>query len=423
MKKPTIAFYTLGCRVNQYETRKWMDQLWGGMEIVPFGHKADVTIINSCLVTTNAERDTRQILHRARKFSPNGKIIATGCYVDIKNEDTLLVEKDLIIVTRESKDKIPQIVASLLKKEITSCEGSLPSWAPSSSRPPLLIQTGCDKRCSYCIIPIARGPSVSRQTSDILSEYEIMVSKGFTEIVLTGINLGSWGRKFSPPKEFASLLEKLLGITPKGTRIRMGSFEPEYVTSELIDLMEHEALAPHIHLPMQGTSDSVLKSMGRPNTLSSYVKLVESLINKIGDMAVGADIISGYPTETEEDHIHGLELVKNLPLAYLHVFPYSSRPGTRAALLKPLPKQIVKIRSAQLREAGALLKSRFTCGFLNKTVEVSVERQNKSGKLSGMAGEFFQVEFDGNFKVDKTKLIPVKITDCKSPVVKGEKVG
>ncbi|MBU1238107.1 MiaB/RimO family radical SAM methylthiotransferase [Myxococcota bacterium] len=402
MPSPRVSFYTLGCRVNQYETRRWMAQLPEEIAIVPITQTADIVVINSCLVTSQAERDTRQIIHRARRSNPEATIITTGCYVDL-HDDTGEIEPGMVIFSREEKDQIPAFILRHLGIEYSGPR-ELPGFAPAASRPPLLIQTGCDKRCAYCIIPHVRGASWSRPSEEIFRELTSMAGT-FGEVVLTGINLGSWQEG---SHSFGWLLEKLLDLLGDKTRIRMGSIEPEYVTDHVISLMSHERLAPHIHLPLQGTSNPVLRDMGRPGTVDAYRRLIDNILQVNPLVAVGADVIAGYPTETDEHHRAGMEFVRDMPLAYLHVFPYSSRPGTRAAQLKPLKSGVARERARELRTIDAGLRSAFLSGFVGRTVLVATERRLSGKNLhQGMAGEFFPVNFTADLPPERLQKVRI----------------
>ncbi len=413
MPPKTVSFYTLGCRVNQYETRRWMARIPPEVTIVPYGDPADVIVINSCLVTSQAERDTRQAVHRARRANPGATIVTTGCYVDL-HDDTTSLEPGLVVVERERKEDIPSIVAQLLGVT-PSMRMVLPGFAPSASRPPLLIQTGCDKRCAYCIIPHARGASWSRPSTEILAELATM-SKQYGEVVLTGINLGSWTEE---GRGFGWLLGRLLDELPAGTRIRMGSVEPEYVTDEVISHLAHPRLAPHIHLPLQATSDPVLRAMGRPNTTSQYEMLCHRILKVNPAMAIGADVIAGFPSETHEDHLAGARWLAGLPLSYLHVFPFSPRPGTRAARLEGLPKATVKARAADLRAEDARLRARFLAALQDTEVEVATERPlPETGWYQGMSGSFITVDFRSS--APPPPLVRVRVDTVDSGAIQGE---
>jgi threonylcarbamoyladenosine tRNA methylthiotransferase MtaB len=424
MTKQKVSFVTLGCRVNQYETRKWMDSILNyDVEFVPFGEKTQITVINSCVVTKNAERDTRKMVYRAKKFNPDGIIILTGCYVDIYPEKAVDLEKNLIIIQRDDKKKISNIIKELLNIQTVNNENKLPQFTPLGSRPPLLIQTGCDKKCAYCIIPHARGNSVSREKEEILFEYKNLFSTGVSEIVLTGINLGSWGKDFNPREKFSDLLKLFLENTPENKRLRIGSIEPEYITDQVIESLSHPNISPHIHIPLQGSSNRTLKRMGRPNTISQYTELLNKIKNINKKISIGADLICGFPEETLDEHLTGIEFVKTLPLSYLHVFPFSPRPGTRAFDMEQIPKDEVKKRAASMRKIGDEFTKIFYNSFIGKRVKVVNETSVTPYISKGMAGPFFQVLFSHDGDVNSDILNNVEITKVENSVGKLKVIG
>ncbi|PKN46219.1 MAG: tRNA (N(6)-L-threonylcarbamoyladenosine(37)-C(2))-methylthiotransferase MtaB [Deltaproteobacteria bacterium HGW-Deltaproteobacteria-17] len=393
MNRPVVSFLSLGCRVNQYEIRRFIERLYPLVDIIDFGQPADVTVIDTCVVTRTAERDTRQMIPRARRFSPEGLIVLTGCYVDIHPEPAREIEPGVVVFPRDRKAEIPGWIAGRFDLgPLVETAGAPPLW-PSAGRPPLMVQNGCDNRCAYCVIPLARGPSVSRPPEDVLAELDRFFADPVAEVVLSGINLGAWGRDLQPRREIAGLVARLLDRTPEGRRIRLGSVEPETVDPGLVALLGHPRLAPHLHLPLQGTTDTTLSAMRRPNRTGTYLELVASVRAAAPGCAIGADVIAGFPGETEEAFSDGLEFVRRCGFSYLHVFPFSARPGTAAASMKALPAEIVKARAARLRQVAAGLRASFLAGQQGRTVEVAVEETGADGVASGMAGPFFQVRF------------------------------
>lgn len=396
MSRLTVSFLSLGCRVNQYEIRRFMERLGSKVEIIPFGQPADVTIIDSCVVTQTAERDTRQMVHRARRFSPDGLIILTGCYVDIHPQTSRELEPGVFVFTREEKDTIPTWIEERFHLHFDQCENknySIQALWPSAGRPPLVVQTGCDRRCAYCIIPLARGPSVSRPLPEILSDITRYFQDSVAEVVLSGINLGAWGADLHPRMKLADLLELLLETIPPGRRLRLGSLEPETIDDDLLQFVNHPRLAPHFHIPLQGTTHAVLQAMGRPVDIASYRAIIEKLRARVLGCALGADVIVGFPGETDELFEEGLAFVEECNFSYLHVFPFSPRPGTRAATLPQLPSHVVRTRAARMRALAAHMHENFLHIWENKTVLVAVEKTHENGVAEGMADRFFPVRF------------------------------
>jgi len=393
MTRPVIAFLSLGCRVNQYEIRKFIEQLHPLVEVTDFGLPADLTVIDTCVVTKTAERDTRQMIHRARRFSPDGIILLTGCYVDIHPDAAREIEPGVFVFERAHKAEIPDWIARHFELGALRETPGAPARWPSAGRPPLAVQNGCDNRCSYCVIPLARGPSVSRPADEVLPELATFFREEIAEVVLSGINLGAWGRDLRPRRKLSDLLEALLAQTPDRKRLRLGSVEPETVDDDLVALMAHPKLARHLHLPLQGTTDATLRAMRRPNRVGEYVDLVERVRRRCPGLAVGSDVIAGFPGETDEAFEDGLRTIEACGFAYLHVFPFSARPGTAAAALPALPPETVKARAAQLRALADGLREQFLSAQIGAVAQVAVEGIRTDGLASGMAGPFFPVRF------------------------------
>ncbi|MGM0596771.1 MAG: MiaB/RimO family radical SAM methylthiotransferase [Myxococcota bacterium] len=396
-----VSFCTLGCRVNQAETRRIMENIETEVELVEFGQDCDLTVVNSCVVTGQAERTTRKMVNRARKYSPDGKIIIMGCYVDAHElVKAIKPSPDLYFVKKEQKDSISKMIREFADPH-SGCESQLrktsgdklPSFAPSSTRPPLLVQNGCNKRCAYCIIPLARGRAVSKPLGDILDDYRRLLDCGYREIVLTGINIGSWGYDLDPDFSISTLLEELLKLTPKKHRIRTGSLEPESLDDAFFDLISEPGIAPHLHLPLQATHQEILNRMNRPFPLEKYQLLLEKARKACPDIAVGSDLICGFPGESKEHFEKGLKLVEEMAFSYLHVFPFSARAGTEAATFKQLKPEVVKERAARMRKLGMAMKTQYLDSFIGKKVKVAVETKVGDNFFRGTSGQFFNVHF------------------------------
>ncbi len=397
MSRLTVSFLSLGCRVNQYEIRQFMERLQGEVEIVPFGQCADVTIIDSCVVTRTAERDTRQMVHRARRASPEGTVLLTGCYVDIHPEASRQIEPGVFVFGREEKSSIPAWIETHFGLQappepiFAEPEGESP-W-PSAGRPPLVVQTGCDRRCAYCIIPLARGPSKSRPMEEAVRELERFFREPVSEVVLSGINLGAWGADLRPRAKLADLLRALLDATPPGRRLRLGSIEPETIDGDLLSLLDHPRLAPHFHVPLQGTTSEVLRAMRRPLDAAEYAGLVERLRARVPGCALGADVIVGFPGETGALFEEGLAFVEKCGFSYLHVFPFSPRPGTPAASMPQLPPAVIREHAARMRQLAERLRESFLQAQEGRTAQVAIEKITQDAVAEGMADRFFPVRF------------------------------
>lgn len=407
MDRPVVAFLSLGCRVNQYEIRRFIEGLYPLVEVVPFGQRADVTVIDSCAVTRTAERDTRQMVHRASRFSPGGVILLTGCYADLHPDGSRELEPGVFVFTREEKADIPGWIRERFGLEAPDGVLQAPPLWPSAGRPPLAVQTGCDNRCAYCVIPLVRGPSVSRPLEEVKPELAAFFEQGVSEVILSGINLGSWGRDLRPRGRLADLLAALLEATGPGRRIRLGSVEPETVDEGLLSLLGHPRLAPHLHVPLQGTTDATLAAMGRPMRSAGFAELVDKARRLAPGVAVGSDVIAGFPGETDEVFSEGLSFVESCGFAYLHVFPFSARPGTAAAVRPGLLAAVVRERAAVLRSLASKCRGRFLDSMTGRIVEVAIEEASPDGRLVGMAGPFFPVRFEGA-GFDRSRLVEVR---------------
>ncbi|MDD2899994.1 MAG: tRNA (N(6)-L-threonylcarbamoyladenosine(37)-C(2))-methylthiotransferase MtaB [Desulfuromonadaceae bacterium] len=399
-----VAISTLGCKTNQFESAAMTEQLQAaGYQIVPFTEPSDIYIINSCTVTARTDAETRRLIRRARRMNPDSRIIATGCYAQVAPGDLeKMPELDCILGNQEKQD-----IATLLESSPNSVSDiaaisraeqlKLTSFA-EHTRAFLQIQNGCNSFCSYCIVPYARGRSRSVTTEDILQGIRDLAANGFKEIVLTGIHLGAYGLELPSPTSLTSLVRRIdaEAIVP---RLRIGSVEPNEVSEELLELMAtSEMICPHLHLPLQSGSDSVLKRMGRHYTADFFRKLIGKISAAMPDAFIGADVIAGFPGETEEEFEETVRLLEELPFSDLHVFPYSRRPGTKAADMPGhLPAHVITERAARLRSIAAAKKTYFLERCIGKELNVLVQGYNeKSGKCRGLSRTYVAVSFPGD---------------------------
>ncbi len=356
MKKFFIK--TLGCKVNQIESAYLFEKLKETGFVPAEERDAEIFILNSCIVTQNAEKECRKIIKRWSKFSPE-IIIITGCYPEVYKDDLLSwAQKQkikLYPVSQDQKLKIPEILknfassqnlATLMKREERFF---LVKEFTKHSRAFVKIQDGCDAFCSYCIVPFARGKPRSAPISHVLKQIEIFIHQGYHEFVLTGIHIGKWGKDIDYSLELTDLLweiEKFLKPFKKDFIIRLSSIEPLEITGKFLDFAKtSEFLAPHFHIPLQSGSDKILKLMKRPYTQKDYLTLLEKLYKIFPHATFGTDVIVGFPQEEEKDFEKTLKVVENSPLNWGHIFPYSPRKGTSAYLLKErIPNKVVKQR-------------------------------------------------------------------------------
>lgn len=387
-----VYFYTLGCKVNQYETQE-MSELFekAGYYITTDPTEAEVSVVNSCTVTAESVRKTRQTVRKLKKQNPNGILILTGCASQaepqIINE---LPEVDILMGNRSNTD----IINALNKYFQNNCfvnkhaehltgdayTGNGISRFDGHTRAFLKIQDGCDRFCSYCLIPTARGRSRSKALEDIDTELKTLAENGYKEIVFVGINLSDYGKNtpyFLP--DALELAEKYEEIK----RIRLGSLEPDHITDEMIERLKGiKKLCPQFHISVQSGCDSVLKAMNRHYTAEEYEHLATKLREAFTDATITTDILVGFPTESEENFNTTIEFVKRVCFEKVHVFPYSVREGTKAAKMEQLTKAVKEQRAATLSEITENIRSEYLKKQIGKTVEVLFETQKK-GYIEG----------------------------------------
>lgn len=421
-----VAISTLGCKTNQFESAAMIEQLTAaGYLVVPFTEPSDIYIVNSCTVTARTDAETRRLIRRARRLNPSSRIIATGCYAQVApgelekmpELDCVLgnLEKQNISTLLESTGHSVSDIAAISKAEPLK----LTSFA-EHTRAFLQIQNGCNSFCSYCIVPYARGRSRSVRPIDILQGVRDFAANGFKEVVLTGIHLGAYGLDLPTPTSLTALVRQIdaEAIVP---RLRIGSIEPNEVSDELLTLMStSKSICPHLHLPLQSGSDSVLNRMGRSYTSAFFRDLITSVSATMPDAFIGADVIAGFPGETEEEFAETVQLLEDLPLSDLHVFPYSSRPGTRAVGMPGhLPARIVTERAARLRGIATLKKKSFLERFIGRELEVLVQgNSDTSGVCRGLSRNYISASFPGEAAIVNEE-VAVLITGCNGDACTG----
>ena len=392
-----IAFLTLGCKVNSYETEKMKIQFeTEGYEIVSFSEKADVYVVNTCTVTNIADRKSRKMLHRARRMNPDAVVVAAGCYVDSAREKGEEDESVDLFIGNEDKEKmIAMVEENLEKRGIINREkcpdhsmGEMSEKAENElhTRAYIKIQNGCNQYCSYCIIPYVRGKLESRTEEDILSETKKLAAAGFHEIVLTGIHLSSFGvdRGFEKidansfvklqGKYLLELLQKMAQV-PGIERLRLGSLEPRIITEEFVKkLSQIPEVCPHFHLSLQSGCDATLKRMNRHYSSEEYLRGVEILRKYFKEPAITTDIIVGFPGETEEEFQTTCDFAEKVSFAQIHVFKYSRRHGTVADRMEDqVDEQIKNIRSDKLLVVEHNLEKQYQNKFINRLQKILIE--------------------------------------------------
>ena len=403
------AFHTLGCKVNQYETESLKEQFRkAGYEIVPEEEIADVYVINTCTVTNLADRKSRQFIRRAHRRNPEAIVAATGCYVQMNPEDALALEGVSVIAGNSEKKTLPALVEAYRKDqkkltrvrayhELTEYEDTgLIEAMESRSRAFVKIEEGCNRFCSYCIIPYARGVVRSRPQDEILAEVEGLVAKGFREVVLTGINTALYGTEHGG-EGIAPLLAALEEM-PGDFRIRLSSLEPTVIDESYVRrLLPFTRLCHHLHLSVQSGSDTVLKRMNRRYDRAEYLKIVETLRAFDPQYGITTDIIVGFPGETEEEFRDSLRIVQEAGLSRVHAFRYSMRAGTKAAAMPDqIPSAVKAERAERLIAFAAEQEQRFLEGCRGQTRRVLFERIDpESGLACGYTDNYVMVYADG----------------------------
>ena len=406
--KLKVGLTTLGCKVNQYESAALAEDLQQkDYALVPFNSSADVYIINTCTVTAFSDFQSRQMIRRAHRVNPQAKIIVTGCYAQIAAADIAGIEGVTLVVGNNQKSIIPDLLQSC---DTDSCRiytsdifqqkefCALPlSRFINRSRAYLKIQDGCNYFCSYCIVPFARGKSRSMPQQEVLRALDNLCGQDYKEIVLTGIHLGAYGQDLQPPTNLPDMIHRIIEQAGN-TRIRLSSIEPREITDELLQLFnKRDNLCPHLHIPLQSGDDNILNLMKRDYDTDFYRKLIEKITATVKDIAIGVDVMVGFPSEGEKEFNNTLHLLKELPIAYLHVFPYSERPQTSARKIQPkVNGSLIKKRAAILRSLGAKKKEAFTKRFLGKELRVLVEKikDKKTGLMKGVSQNYLPVLID-----------------------------
>ncbi len=413
-EKKTAALSTLGCRVNQYESDVIAEELARrGFDIVVFGRKADVTVINTCAVTGESARKSRQLIRRAIAASPGSPVIVTGCYSETEAEIVKGIDGVTYIKGNSKKSDIPDIAEQLIKQNKSETVIDIDDIFTSSfddmtlSRSPrtrsyIKIEDGCDNRCSYCIIPRARGKVRSKKREDVINEVKGLLGRGCREIILTGIEVAAYGRDADREREEymgEALAELIEEIAAHGCeRISMGSLEPTVMSERFVcRIASVPFVLPHFHLSVQSGSSSVLARMRRRYNADMLEKNIARLKSAIPDVFLTADIIVGFPGETEKEFMETLEFIKRTKFFHLHIFPYSERKGTEAAVMKEkIPVNIrnerLRILSSEQDKIKANLLEEYVSAHLNAPVYALVEKV-KDGTASGHSERFVDVEF------------------------------
>ena len=410
-KSKKVAFYTLGCKLNFSETstiaRDFSNE---GFSRVAFTEKADIYVINTCSVTENADKRFKSIVKNAQKLNPDAFLAAVGCYAQLKPEALAAVDGVDLVLGATEKFKLTSYINDLSKNEqgeIHSCEIEDADFYVGSysigdrTRAFLKVQDGCDYKCTYCTIPLARGISRSDTLQNVLDNAAEISAKGIKEIVLTGVNIGDYGKgEFGNKKHehtFFELVQKLDAI--KGIhRVRISSIEPNLLKDETINFVANSnSFVPHFHIPLQSGSDELLKKMKRRYLRKTYTNRVDAIKTQMSNACIGVDVIVGFPGETDELFLETYNYLANLEISYLHVFTYSERPNTEAAEMDGVvPISVRKKRSKMLRGLSVKMRRVFYESQLNTSHTVLFESENKEGYIHGFTENYVKVKAPWN---------------------------
>lgn len=430
-----IAFYTLGCKVNQADTAS-MENLFlrSGHQLVSFDGEADVYIINTCVVTNTGQRKSRQTIHRAIRKNPNALIVVTGCYPQTAAEEVKAIAGVDMIIGNQDRAQIVQLVEERLAHRQTDTLDAVHKLTASTAfeemaagditdktRAFLKIQEGCNQFCTYCIIPYARGPLRSRSLESIRTETQRLISAGFKEIVLIGIHLGCYGKENPDGPTLYDAVKTVLDV-PGVQRLRLGSLESVEVEPRLLTLMQEDArFCRHLHLPLQSGCDKVLQAMHRPYTTAKFKTLLADIKNRVPDIAITTDVIVGFPGETEADFETTCKFAESCGFSKMHIFPFSARKGTPAEKFAGAVTEAVKKERADiLGRIDETMHKTFLQAMVGQTAEVLFEQPAGEDYFEGLTGNYQRVFVKSGGRNLGGEILPVKITAFDGEKLLGE---
>lgn len=430
-----IAFYTLGCKVNQADTAS-MENLFlrSGHQLVSFDGEADVYIINTCVVTNTGQRKSRQTIHRAIRKNPNALIVVTGCYPQTAAEEVKAIAGVDMIIGNQDRAQIVQLVEERLAHRQTDTLDAVHKLTASTAfeemaagditdktRAFLKIQEGCNQFCTYCIIPYARGPLRSRSLESIRTETQRLISAGFKEIVLIGIHLGCYGKENPDGPTLYDAVKTVLDV-PGVQRLRLGSLESVEVEPRLLTLMQEDArFCRHLHLPLQSGCDKTLQAMHRPYTTAKFKTLLADIKTNVPDIAITTDVIVGFPGETEADFETTCKFAESCGFSKMHIFPFSARKGTPAEKFAGAVTEAVKKERADiLGKIDETMHKTFLQAMVAQTAEVLFEQPAGEDYFEGLTGNYQRVFVKSGGRNLGGEILPVKITAFDGEKLLGE---
>ena len=425
---PRVAISNLGCKVNQYEAEAMIDEFkQAGFCLVDFSQTADIYVINSCAVTTQAASKSRKRARRAkRRGGSDSLVIMAGCYSQVNPQEIKEIEEVDYIIGSDEKEKLVQKVKQLItsqenwdySRQDYNDMNSFPDFQVQNidkrTRANIKIQDGCSQFCSYCIIPYARGQKRSRPPQKVVDEIKHLKQNNIKEFILTGIHLGAYGDDFSREGDHLSrLLESLINITGK-FRIRLSSIEINEITEKLLQLLaDKNKICPHLHIPLQSGSDKILDRMNRPYSSREFKKRIDWIRSEIPDIAISTDVMVGFPGEKTKNFQETFKLLQEIGFSRAHVFNFSPRPGTEAAKMSgQVDSEIKKERSQELRKLADRLKMQYEKQFLQEELEVLCERQNSEGTYSGYTENYIRAKVSAEQELTNT-FQKIKLTEIR----------
>ena len=435
MKK--ISINTLGCKVNQYESASFLSGFEDeGHRVVPQTSNPDIVVINTCCVTAKAASQSRQEIRRAVRENPNARLVITGCYAqlesskisnmqELQGHNTTIIgngHKDILVDQSLRGDDESRILCS--PADEAGAILSLPvKHFNKRTRAYLKIQDGCNAFCSYCIVPYTRGRSRSLPPEKVIEQALFFQEQGFKEIVITGIHVGYYGNDLSQNESIDSICEKLCRATPD-IRYRLSSIEPLEISDRLLEcICKYDNFMPHLHIPLQSADDDILLRMNRRYTTDTFATILQHCTKQIKDLAIGIDILAGFPGESSKQFDKGMRFLQDLDFTYLHAFPYSIRPGTPAAAFDgQVKKDIKQERVARLRSLDISKKTAFYKRFKGDVRPVLMEgKRDKNGLLKGFSDNYLPITCAGSDDLMKT-IVDVRILDIDNTHITGERV-
>lgn len=410
----TFCIKTLGCKLNQYESALIAGQfLAGGWRAVDFGESADAVIINTCTVTDRSDKKCRNLIRQGARFSKSGGVIVTGCMIETSKEAIARMPEVIACFSNSRKDEIFNYAVKIQSDLSHDSRASIQNPMPfNRTRGYVKIQDGCDQHCSYCIVPAVRGNARSRPAEEVLGHVRALIEASCPEIVLTGITIGAYGDSEFNLAKLALAIARLDG----NFRLRITSIEPLHVSDELINALTHPKICPHLHLPLQSGSDRILSMMNRPYGRTQYLSTVYKIRSKIPDIALGCDVIVGFPGESDSDFADTISTIREAGFSYVHQFTFSPRKNTPAAAMKPLAYDIVRKRSELLRTAARETGLSYRRRFIGSALPCVIEKKKSDETFTALSANYIKISIppDERAHAFRGKIAPVLLEEVGS---------